>query len=175
MNDYPPGCAEIVCPPKHGLYLCGKDGAVERLGDKIVRAHFHGGDDIHVVRSGGNEKYRYFGYSSDLPAPMISVEKRERYVDKRDMRRKFRKFRHHVAQVFRGTGFDIPCESTFCYCLCDRRIILDNKHPVHNASRSFPRKIAVRRKRSKHFRRGITSFYFVPKIRSPASPRPGTI
>ena len=33
-------------------YLCGKDGAVERLGDKIVRAHFHGGDDIHVVRSG---------------------------------------------------------------------------------------------------------------------------
>ena len=40
---------KIVGSAKQSLHLCHKDIRIEGLGNKIIRAHVHGHDDIHII------------------------------------------------------------------------------------------------------------------------------
>ncbi len=90
---------KVIGPTQHRVYLRHQNALIERLGDKIVGAHVHSHDNIHIMRRRGNENNRYLGNFPDFTAPVIPVKKGQRDVEKRQMRIELRKIRHNAAKI----------------------------------------------------------------------------
>ena len=66
---------KIIAAPQQGLDLGCQHMQVEGFGHKIVAAHLHGHDGIHMVGSGGEKNNGHAGAFAQFSAPMEAVEK----------------------------------------------------------------------------------------------------
>ena len=71
----------IVSTSEYRTYLGGEHIQIYGLRDKVVTAHVHGHDYVHVVRSRSDKYYRHVGLLSYLGAPVKPVKKREINVE----------------------------------------------------------------------------------------------
>ena len=98
----------VIGAPEHRLNLRHHDIGINRLRDEIVAAHVHCHDDVHVVRSRGNEDDGNVGDGTDGTAPVVSVEKGEHDVHEHHVRRTGGKLPQNVLKLFRHVHLMSP-------------------------------------------------------------------
>ena len=80
------------------------------FGQQVIPAHLHGHHQIHVVGGGSEEQNGNLGHLSDLPAPVVAVEKGQGNIQQHQLGIKDGEFRQHIVKPLRA-GYLIPPSS----------------------------------------------------------------
>ena len=91
--------AELIRPAEKSLHLGNEHVHIKGLGDKIVAAHVHRHDNVHIIARRGDEYDRHGAYFSYLRAPVIPAHIRKRHVHQHEMRLHARELRHDRAEI----------------------------------------------------------------------------
>ena len=92
----------IVGPAQQRLHLGDQHFGIEGLCDKLIPAHVHGHDNVHIVRRGGNEDHRHRGNLAYLRTPVIPVHERKHDIQQYQMRLNSCKVLHYMSEVRYG-------------------------------------------------------------------------
>ena len=79
---------KIIRPPEQGLNLRRQHREIKGFCDKVIASHIHRHHDIQVIGGGRNKDHRHSGDCPDLTAPVVSVIKGQRYIQKYKLRLK---------------------------------------------------------------------------------------
>ena len=136
---------EVVGPAQQGLHLGHQHVPVKGFGNKVVGAHVHGHDDVHVVRRRGQEDDGHAAAFSDLAAPVVAVEKRQGDVQQDQVRVVGRRLLRHAAEIRDAAGLQRPVCRLLADGLRDGSVVLHDENTVHGSPSLSGAMIAHRR------------------------------
>ena len=125
--QYRNGGRKIIGSAEHCLKLCHQNALIEGLCDKIICAHIHCHDHIHIVGGRGDKDNRHLGHLTDLTAPMISVKERQSNIQQNDMRVKICKFSHYITEVLNAVYLQLSRLCHVLYCFCYSFVVFNNQ------------------------------------------------
>ncbi len=132
---------KVVGSAKQRQQLGVQNGGVKGLGNEIVRAERHGGDDAHVVCGGGDEYDGRLGEPAQLLTPCIPGLKRQGKIHEHKLRVKGREGLRHMQKVGNGARLKAPCAKMAQERVADQSVVLNDQNTVH--AHSLPATFAV--------------------------------
>lgn len=125
---------KIIAPPEQCLDLGHQHRPVKGLGNKIVSAHIHRHDDVHIVRGGRQENNGRIGAFSYLIAPVIAIEKGQHNIQQHQLWLKCLKIHHNVPEILHAAAFQPPVAQLLRHGPGNGLLILHNQDAIHDST-----------------------------------------